>query len=129
MNGTGGWFVAALFAVGGTLFADDAAKPAASAAQAATTQTAASPVIAVGDAAPAFKSLDDKGQPWDSAEHLKTDEDMTHYLEACLEEGDPALIAHALGVIAKARGMTMESMPLPELDQLWDEAKRRERVG
>jgi len=43
--------------------------------------------------------------PWDSAEHLKTDEEMVLYLEACLEEGDPALIAHALGVIAKARGM------------------------
>lgn len=47
-----------------------------------------------------------KLRPWDSAEHLKTDEDMAFYLEACLEEGDPALIAHALGVIARARGMT-----------------------
>lgn len=47
-----------------------------------------------------------KLRPWDSAEHLKTDEEMTLYLEACLEEGDAALIAHALGVIAKARGMT-----------------------
>jgi DNA-binding phage protein len=28
---------------------------------------------------------------WDSAEHLKTDEDMALYLEACLEEaGDDA---------------------------------------
>lgn len=45
-------------------------------------------------------------RPWDSAEHLKTEEDMVFYLEACLEEGDPALIAHALGVIAKARGMS-----------------------
>ena len=43
---------------------------------------------------------------WDSAEHLKTEEDMVLYLEACLEESDPALIAHALGVIAKARGMS-----------------------
>jgi probable addiction module antidote protein len=42
---------------------------------------------------------------WDSATHLKTDEDMALYLEACLEEGDPALITHALGVIARARGM------------------------
>lgn len=45
-------------------------------------------------------------RPWDSAEHLKTEEDMVLYLEACLEEGDAALIAHALGVIAKARGMS-----------------------
>jgi len=45
-------------------------------------------------------------RPWDSAEHLKTEEDMLLYLEACLEEGDAALVARALGVIAKARGMT-----------------------
>lgn len=47
-----------------------------------------------------------KLRPWDSAEHLKTEEEMVLYLEACLEEGDATLIAHALGVIAKARGMT-----------------------
>lgn len=47
-----------------------------------------------------------KLRPWDSAEHLKTEEDMLLYLEACLEEGDAALVTHALGVIAKARGMT-----------------------
>ena len=50
-----------------------------------------------------------KLRSWDSAEHLKTEEDMTLYLEACLEEGDAALIAHALGVIAKAKGMTQLS--------------------
>ena len=44
--------------------------------------------------------------PWDSAEHLESDEDAALYLDACLEESDPALIAHALGVIAEARGMT-----------------------
>jgi probable addiction module antidote protein len=47
-----------------------------------------------------------KLRPWDSAEHLKTEEEMVLYLEACLEDGDAALIPHALGVIAKARGMT-----------------------
>ncbi len=47
-----------------------------------------------------------KLRPWDSAEHLKSDEDMALYLDACLEEGDPTLITHALGVIARARGMT-----------------------
>lgn len=47
-----------------------------------------------------------KLRPWDSAEHLRTEKEMALYLEACLEEGDPALIAHALGVIAKARGMS-----------------------
>ena len=41
---------------------------------------------------------------WDSAEYLKTEEDTQLYLEACLEEAgeDPAFIAHALDVIARA---------------------------
>jgi len=45
---------------------------------------------------------------WDSAEHLKTDEDIQLYLEACLEEGgdDSAFIIHALGVIARAKNMS-----------------------
>jgi probable addiction module antidote protein len=44
--------------------------------------------------------------PWDSAAHLETEEDMALYLDACLEEGDPSLITYALGVIARAKGMT-----------------------
>ncbi|HKM15289.1 MAG: putative addiction module antidote protein [Pseudomonadaceae bacterium] len=45
---------------------------------------------------------------WDSAEHLKTDEDIQFYLEACIEEAgdDPAFIIHALNVIARARNMS-----------------------
>ncbi len=45
---------------------------------------------------------------WDSAEYLKTTEDMLLYLEACLEEAgdDPAFIAHALGVINRAKNMS-----------------------
>jgi probable addiction module antidote protein len=45
---------------------------------------------------------------WDSAEYLKTEEDMANYLDACMEEAgdDPAFIARALGAIARARGMT-----------------------
>lgn len=48
---------------------------------------------------------------WDSAEHLKTEEDLQLYLEACLEEAgdDPALIVHALGVIARAKNMSQLS--------------------
>ena len=44
---------------------------------------------------------------WDSAEYLKTDEDMVLYLEACLDEAgdDAAFIAKALGIIARAKGM------------------------
>ncbi len=44
--------------------------------------------------------------PWDSAGHLKTEDDIAHYLEAVFEDGDPALITHALGVIARAKGMS-----------------------
>ena len=45
---------------------------------------------------------------WDSAEHLKTDEDIQLYLEACLDEAgdDPAFLVHALGVIARAKNMS-----------------------
>ena len=45
---------------------------------------------------------------YDVAEHLRTPEEMAAYLEACLEEaeGDAALIAKALGDIARAKGMT-----------------------
>lgn len=48
---------------------------------------------------------------WDSAAHLKTDEDMQLYLEACIEEAedDPALIIHALGVVARAKNMSQLS--------------------
>ncbi|SAL54850.1 transcriptional regulator [Caballeronia sordidicola] len=49
-----------------------------------------------------------KTSAWDSAEHLRTEEEMAAYLDACLEEAgdDPKFIAHALGVIARARGMS-----------------------
>ncbi|TZG09265.1 putative addiction module antidote protein [Comamonas thiooxydans] len=43
---------------------------------------------------------------FDMAEHLKTDEDLAAYLSLVLEEDDPAELANALGVIARARGMT-----------------------
>lgn len=43
--------------------------------------------------------------PWDVAEHLETEADMAAYLEAVLEEGDPALITVALSDIARARGV------------------------
>lgn len=42
---------------------------------------------------------------YDIAEHLRTGEEMTEYLEACLEDagGDAAFIAKALGDIARAK--------------------------
>ena len=47
-----------------------------------------------------------KTKRWDPAEHLETEEDMAAYLEAALEDGDPALAAAALGDIARAKGMS-----------------------
>lgn len=44
--------------------------------------------------------------PWDPADHLETEADMAAYLEAALAEGDPGLVAAALGDIARAKGMT-----------------------
>ena len=44
---------------------------------------------------------------YDAAEHLRTPEEMAAYLEACLDDatGDAALVAKALGDIARAKGM------------------------
>lgn len=47
-----------------------------------------------------------KTLPWDPAEHLESEEDIVAYLEAAFEVGDPALVAAALGDIARAKGMT-----------------------
>jgi probable addiction module antidote protein len=47
-----------------------------------------------------------KTHAWDATENLDTEEDMAAYLEAALEDGDPALIGAALGDIARAKGMT-----------------------
>ncbi len=45
---------------------------------------------------------------YDVAEHLRTPEEMAAYLDACLAEAgdDEALLAKALGDIARAKGMT-----------------------
>ena len=45
-------------------------------------------------------------RPWDAADHLKTKEDIVAYIDAALDDGDPALIAAALGDVARARGVT-----------------------
>jgi len=47
-----------------------------------------------------------KTRPYDTANYLKTIEDIAGYLEAVLEDGDPELVAAALGDIARAKGMT-----------------------
>ena len=43
---------------------------------------------------------------FDAADYLNTDEDCAQYLSVVLEDGDPALLAAALGDVARARGMS-----------------------
>lgn len=47
-----------------------------------------------------------KTTKWDPAEYLDSPKAIVAYLEAAFEDGDPALIAAALGDIARAKGMT-----------------------
>lgn len=49
-----------------------------------------------------------KTTPYDTAENLRTPEEIALYLEACLDEAgdDAAFVVHALGVVARAWGMT-----------------------
>ena len=42
---------------------------------------------------------------FDMAEALQTQEDIAMYLNMVLEENDPAELAHALGVIARVKGI------------------------
>jgi len=45
-------------------------------------------------------------RPWDAAALLESDADVVAYLDAVLDEDDPALLAAALGDVARAKGMT-----------------------
>lgn len=42
---------------------------------------------------------------WKTEDHLETPDDVAAYLEAVFEDGDPDLITHSLGVVARAKGM------------------------
>ena len=43
---------------------------------------------------------------FDMAEYLPDEQAIAEYLTIVLEEGDPAELMHALGTVARARGMT-----------------------
>ena len=43
---------------------------------------------------------------FDMAEHLDSDQAIAEYLTIVMEENDPGELTHALGVIARARGMS-----------------------
>ena len=49
---------------------------------------------------------DAKFSRYDTADYLKSEEDIAAYLDAATEEGDPALIAAALGDVARARNFS-----------------------
>jgi len=40
---------------------------------------------------------------YDSADYLKTEKQIAAYLDEALDDGDPSLVRHALGVVARAR--------------------------
>ena len=44
--------------------------------------------------------------PWDITRYLDSDEAIAAYIDAALEEEDPAVLAAALGDVARAKGMT-----------------------
>lgn len=45
-------------------------------------------------------------KPFDAAEHLPDEQAIAEYLTVVIEENDPALLAAALGDVARSRGMT-----------------------
>lgn len=47
-----------------------------------------------------------KTRAWDVVESLDTPKRIARYLEAAFEDGDPALIAAAIGDAARAHGMS-----------------------
>lgn len=50
--------------------------------------------------------MDVKFSRYDTVDYLKTEEDITAYLDAVMDDGDPALIAAALGDVARARNLS-----------------------
>ena len=53
-------------------------------------------------------------RPFDAANYLKSEVEIAAYLDTVLEDDDPALLAAALGDIARARGMSsLATLPLP----------------
>jgi probable addiction module antidote protein len=47
-----------------------------------------------------------KTKVFDPAKYLKSEEDIIAYLDAAMEDNDPAHIARALGDVARSEGMT-----------------------
>jgi DNA-binding phage protein len=41
--------------------------------------------------------------PWKTKDHLETAEDLTAYVQAVFEDGDPTLIRYALGTVSRSK--------------------------
>lgn len=50
--------------------------------------------------------MDVKFSRYDTADYLKNEEDIVAYLDAVMEDGEPGLIAAALGDVARARNLS-----------------------
>jgi probable addiction module antidote protein len=50
--------------------------------------------------------MSEKITPYDPAEYLDSEESVAAFMEDAFASGDAGFIAHALGVVARARGMT-----------------------
>ena len=50
--------------------------------------------------------MPDEFKVWDASEHLNSEDVIFAYMNAAMEDGDPALFTAALGDVARARGMT-----------------------
>ncbi|HIU85126.1 MAG TPA: putative addiction module antidote protein [Candidatus Aphodousia gallistercoris] len=63
--------------------------------------------------------------PFDPAQYLETDEDIAVFLDEALKSGDAGYIAHAVGVIARAKGTTALSRQIDispeELNQFFSD--------
>ena len=47
-----------------------------------------------------------KSKPFDIADHLETEEDVRVFLQESAKNGTPDEFIHALGIVARAKGMT-----------------------
>ena len=50
--------------------------------------------------------MTEKLTTFDPAEHLQSDQAIADFMAAAFATNDPAYVAHALGVVARAKGMT-----------------------
>lgn len=51
--------------------------------------------------------MPDETLPLDPADLIQTPEDVAHFVEAAFEDGTAAEIAHALGTVARSKGMAV----------------------